>query len=163
MSIDADDGIAITLSRTLAAPPERVFRAFTDPADAAAWMWGSLAANPSATIDLRVGGRYRVEIDATGSGDVWPGSRWAFEGVYVIIDPPHRLVYTVHWDAPVGYNQGDDPVLDEAIVADMSTVDGGTRLVLRHVGIPDDGISSAEHANGVDDTLEALAGLVEAE
>lgn len=162
MAHDNPDGTQAIVTRTFAAPVARVYRAFTDPFDMAAWMWGPLSVNPSAEVDLRVGGRYSVSIDA--SDDTWPGDRWGMAGVYAVIEPQRRLVYTVHWDAPVGYNQieAGPPVLDEVLIVEFSEVDDEhTKLVVRHIGIPDDGVSAEEHGKGLDATFDFLAEVVE--
>jgi len=51
-----DGGEAVRLERTLRADIERVFRAFTEPAEVVLW-WGPMNVRTSvAEIDLRVGG-----------------------------------------------------------------------------------------------------------
>jgi uncharacterized protein YndB with AHSA1/START domain len=73
----------------IAAPPERVFHAITDPQQMPKW-WGQ-------------SGMYRV---TEWHGDLRPGGKWSsvgvaadgstfrVEGEYVEIDPPRLLVYT---------------------------------------------------------------------
>ncbi len=73
----------------IAAPPERVFQAITDPAQLSRW-WGQA-------------GLYRV---TDSSSDLRPGGKWAsvgvgadgksfrVEGEYLEVDPPRRLVQT---------------------------------------------------------------------
>ena len=163
MSVEIPDGTQTIVRRTLRAPVSTVYRAFIDPFDMAAWMWGPLAKNPAAEVDLRIGGRYSVYIDATEGDDGWPGDRWGVTGVYAIIEPESRLVYTVHWDAPVGYNQveGGAMVLDEVLIVEFAETTEGTEVVIRHAGIPDDGVSAEEHGKGLDATLDSLADLVE--
>ena len=162
MSVEVIDGIRVVITREFRAPPERLYRAFTEPADAAAWMWGAGAPNPSAEMDVRVGGRYRVGKDAPADDDSgWGTPRWAISGVFVELDPPRRLVYTLHWEGPVGYNQTGDEVLDEAAIVIIEPVAAGTLVRYEHIGIPDDGISAAEHGKGVDGSFDALAALVE--
>lgn len=125
-------------------------------------MWGNSAPNRSAEIDLRVGGRYRVARDAPDDDQSgWPSSRWAWSGVFVAVEPERRLVYTIHWEAPVGYNQTEDEALDEAATVTFEPTARGTRLVFEHVGIPDDGISAPEHGRSVAATLDDLAKLIE--
>ena len=163
MSYTNPDGTEVVVTRSLHAPVERVYKAFTDPTDMAAWMWGPLAANATAEVELKVGGRYAVYIDATPGKDGWPGERWGMAGVYALIEPNERLIYTVHWDAPVGYNQVEDgpPVLDEVILIQLTPSGDGTHVEMRHVGIPDDGMSAQEHGKGIDATFDDLARLVE--
>ena len=112
---------------------------------------------------MRVEGRYSVYTDAKPGDDSWPGNRWGMAGIYALIDPNRRLVYTVHWDAPAGYNQIEDgsPVLDEVLVVDFTDTAEGTLVDMRHVGIPDDGVSAIEHGTGLDATFDDLARLVE--
>ncbi len=162
MNVEVIDGIRVVVTRDFAAPPERLYRAFTDSAEAAAWMWGSSAPNASAEMDVRVGGRWRVGKDAPPDDDSgWPSDRWAMSGVFVELDPAHRLVYTIHWEGPVGYNQTGGEVLDEAAIVTFRQIATGTRVVFEHVGIPDDGMSAAEHGKGVAATFEDLAAIVE--
>ncbi len=162
MSVEVIDGIKVVVTREFAATPERLYRAFTDAADAAAWMWGAAAPNAAAEMDVRVGGRYRVSKDAPEEDDSgWGTDRWAISGVFVELSPPNRLVYTLHWEGPVGYNQTGDEVLDEAAVVTIEQAGSGTRVVYHHIGIPDDGMSAAEHGKAVAATLDDLAALVE--
>ncbi|MFO1079686.1 MAG: SRPBCC domain-containing protein [Reyranellaceae bacterium] len=92
---------SLVLVRRLAAPPPRVFEAWTDPAQVAVW-W-----DPTGTpllrceIDLRVGGQFSF----VGQNREAP----AFTGIYREIAPPHRLVFeamgalgTVAFDAAEG-------------------------------------------------------------
>ena len=133
----------IRIDRTLAAPPERVWHAFTDPAALARWFWPA-SMNTSVIVDLRPGGTLRIEA---------PG-RMAVQGEYTAIDPPHLLAFTWRWDG--------DPT-GTAVRLELSPVDDGTRLVLVHHGFPDQQ-AQADHRTGWSDCLARLPGyLAEAE
>ena len=63
------DGGVIKAEIEIAAPPHRVFRSLTDPAELAAW-WGSdeMYRTTEWTVDLRPGGRWStVALGADGS------------------------------------------------------------------------------------------------
>lgn len=143
-----------TIDRTFPVPPERLFRAFTDPEDLRAWVWGADAPGVTAEVDLRVGGLVRVTMrmpDAEGGEQVM-----GFRGVYAEVDAPRRLVHTVHWDSSVGYNEpGMNPV-DEVLVTAIEPHENGARLRYTHLGIPDDGQSAPEHERSVRVTLDVL-------
>jgi uncharacterized protein YndB with AHSA1/START domain len=73
----------------IAAPPDRVFQALTDPAQMAQW-WGEkglyrITANK---VDLRVGGKW------SSSGIGADGKEFSVDGEYLEIDRPRLLVYT---------------------------------------------------------------------
>lgn len=147
--------IGYTLCRTFRASPSRVFRAFTDPEDLAAWVWGEYSKDVRATLDLRPGGAFEITTDVSGRTG-WGRERAGMRGLFVEVLPAAKLVHTLHWDAPVGYNAaGKDPV-DEVISVTFEADPAGTRLSYTHLGIPDDGISAPEHERSVRSTFDLL-------
>jgi uncharacterized protein YndB with AHSA1/START domain len=64
----------VRLTRILDAPRERVFRAWTDPADVEAWYGPANYDTPRERIriDLRVGGRYELVMVERDSGREFP-------------------------------------------------------------------------------------------
>ncbi|MEU2680159.1 SRPBCC domain-containing protein [Streptomyces sp. NPDC007107] len=87
MTQPAREGIDIT--RVVAAPRDRVFEAWTDPEDFAAWYGGD------ADVPLD-----RVSMDVTPGGGwslviVVPGAEMPFHGVYQEVSAPERLVFTL--------------------------------------------------------------------
>lgn len=160
MSIDFPDDGSLRIRRTVAATPERVWEAFTTPDLMHRWMWATYQSNNTAESDLRVGGRYEVYTDAPPGDFGWDADRWGFAGIYVEIVQHQRLVYTLHWDGPVGYNQTGDVVLDEVVFVDMHEYDGSTRIEMGHVGIPPDGVSARAHAEGIESMFDHLDDIV---
>lgn len=72
----------VTIRRTIAATPDALYRAWTEPELLGRWFGTVVAA------DVRIGGRYRVEIhesDGTVNG---------FVGEYLTLDPPHTVAFT---------------------------------------------------------------------
>lgn len=160
MALEFPDATSVRVSRRVAASPERVWRAFTEPTEMAAWMWAGWGSDTSAEADLRVGGSYRVYTTAPSNDTGWPTDRWGFLGYYVDIVENRRLAYTIHWDGPVGYNQTGAMVVDEAVIVDMAANGAGTDVVMWHVGIPADGVSAEEHGKGIEEMFSALDRLV---
>jgi len=105
----------------IAAPPEKVFRALTDPARLAKW-WGApdkyLTQNWQ--VDLRVGGRW--------SGDVTEGGRvtGTGHGEILELDPPRLLVWSwnTSWDESSG----------STIRYELTPTATGTRVEVTHSG-----------------------------
>jgi uncharacterized protein YndB with AHSA1/START domain len=116
----------LVIERTFKASPERVFDAFTDPAQIQAWWWPHGFTCPTAEVDLRVGGTYRIAME-------WPGSTPAeaqfshhMRGEYYEIDRPHRLVMS---GRPVDDEDGE--LFATLIELTFEARDGGTELTVR--------------------------------
>lgn len=144
MSIDP-----LNLTRVFAAPPERLYRAWTEPRDLERWAWGSIGKSVQASVDAKVGGAYEI---VTARPD---GASWRFFGEFVEIEPDRRLVYTLHWDAPMGY-----PAREERIVVEFSPIAEGTKVTFRHHELPDER-SAKGHVEGWENTFDCLAALLE--
>lgn len=108
----------ISVTRTFAAPRERVFAAWTDPADFAVWFGGSQIPVPSDSLvlDVRPGGNWKAVMKLPDGG------RIDWQGEYTEVTPPERLALTMT-DQP-----GEDP--GAPIVVTFKDVDGGTEMTL---------------------------------
>jgi uncharacterized protein YndB with AHSA1/START domain len=113
----------ITIRRTVPASAERVFGAWTDATELAAWWWPQLAGTTYAA-DVRPGGRFRIEGPAIGA---------TVTGTYTEVDPPRLLAFTWVWQ------DDGEPESDEDTVVVTFVPDGdGTQVTVAH--------TSAEHA-----------------
>lgn len=84
----------LVLSRTLAAPREKVFHAWTDAQALRQWWAAGPGFTPTiAEVDLRVGGRYRLGMRAPGQD-----ADYVVAGTYREVQQPARLVYTWAWE-----------------------------------------------------------------
>jgi uncharacterized protein YndB with AHSA1/START domain len=119
----SDDSV-VRLRRTILAPRERVYRAWTDPEELKRWWGPGLFTTPSAEIDLRPGGRYRLVMQPAD------GEALLLTGTFREIVPPQRLVYTWRWEIGV-------PDLEDSVVTvEFREVDGGTEVDLVHEHAP---------------------------
>jgi uncharacterized protein YndB with AHSA1/START domain len=135
----------ITISRLVPAPPERVFGAWTDATQLAAWWWPQLAGT-TYDVDARPGGRFRITSPAIGA-TVW--------GVYTEVDPPTRLAFSWNWE-----DEGEpDAVVEDTVVVTFEPGDGRTRVTVEHTStahVPDGG--AEQGWNDVMDRLVRAAG-----
>lgn len=115
---------ALRVSRRIRATPERLFRAWTDPAQLRHWwrMDGAGWTFAGAEVDLRVGGAYRLGMtDPDGRTHV-------AVGVYREVVPPVRLAFTWDWEDPASR------VGDTLVTVDfLDAGDGTTDVVVTHV------------------------------
>jgi uncharacterized protein YndB with AHSA1/START domain len=82
----------VEVVRTIEAPREDVFRAWTDPEQIRSWWGPGEFTCPEAEIDLRPGGSYRLVMQPTA------GDPFVVAGTYREVEPPARLVYTWRWE-----------------------------------------------------------------
>jgi uncharacterized protein YndB with AHSA1/START domain len=81
----------LRLERRFKAPPERVFRAFTDAETLKKW-WGPEGfTTPRADLDVRPGGAYAIDMRSPDGGV------YRIRGEFREVVPPSRLVYTWSW------------------------------------------------------------------
>jgi len=109
---------------------------WTDPEHFRSWYGPTGATIPVAQMDVRVGGARLVCMEMqTPDG---PMRMW-FAGTYLEVVEHERLVYTdVPCDehgSPLGHGAAGAPEVTEVRV-ELRSVDGGTRMVLTHLGIP---------------------------
>lgn len=130
----------LTVDRRIVAPPDRVWRALTDPALLAAWFWPPRF-ETAVELDPREGGAYRI---ASGPAAL------AVAGTVVAIDPQRSLTLTWRWD-------GDDA--DTRVTIALTPDTAGTRVTVRHDGFAD-GETAARHVQGWNDCLERLSATV---
>ncbi len=116
---------SLEVRRTIRAPRQRVFDAWTKAEELKAWHAPGPLTVSLAEIDLRPGGAYRIHMRAPD------GTEHRVSGVYREIDPPKKVVYTWGWD-------GDHPVKDSVVTIEFHDRGASTEVVLRHAGISHD-------------------------
>jgi uncharacterized protein YndB with AHSA1/START domain len=102
--------------RIINAPADVVFRAWTDPAVASRWSWGSEYETISIELDCRVGGTWRQHIHNKNTGE-----NWFFNGVFREVQQPTRLVHTFHFRSDGGEDEETSLTTIDFIVSGEKT------------------------------------------
>jgi uncharacterized protein YndB with AHSA1/START domain len=134
--VEAGTSQTVECEVRIAASPETIFNFFTDPVKAVQWM------GHAATLDPRPGGIYRVDID----------QGWIAIGEYVVVDPPHRVVFT--W----GWKDDADLVPPGSSTVEITLTPDGEETIVRlvHSDLPTPE-SAAGHRAGWEKFLPRLA------
>ncbi|HSA81589.1 MAG TPA: SRPBCC domain-containing protein [Geminicoccaceae bacterium] len=138
-----DEARTLHLSRTLRAPREQVFRAWTDPQQLIRW-WGPEGFTvPACAIDARPGGAWRTTMRSP------EGEDHIVSGVYREVLPPARLVFTWGWETegPRGH--------ETVVTIELCEAAGGTRLELTHEVFESE-TSRDQHRQGWSSCLDCL-------
>jgi uncharacterized protein YndB with AHSA1/START domain len=140
----------IRLHRVLTAKPERVYKAFLDPAAMAKWLPPYGFTCTVDHVDAKVGGTHKASFTnfTTGNGH-------SFGGKYLELKPNELIRYT---------DKFDDPNLpgEMQVTVTIKKVSVGTELTIVQEGVPD--VIPAEACYlGWQESLEQLAKLVNPE
>jgi uncharacterized protein YndB with AHSA1/START domain len=131
----------LVVRRHIAAPRERVFKAWLDPESLAHWMRPGDISHATVTVDPRVGGEFRIVMEGrTDGGD------YEHRGQYLAIDPPSLLSFT--WISRATDNK------PTVVTIEFHERGTGTELVLTHRRLAPNEIES--HREGWTDIVRLL-------
>ena len=120
---------SLRIKRTLAAPREKVFRAWTEPEEMKKWFCPMGFTTLSVKADLRVGGKYHITMKSPEAKLV------EHFGTYREIRPSEKLVFTWIID-----NQdcggGEDQVGETLVTLEFKELGPNTELILTLEGVP---------------------------
>jgi uncharacterized protein YndB with AHSA1/START domain len=140
----------IKLHRVLKAPPDRVYRAFLDPAAMCKWFAPNGFTCTVQQLDAKVGGSYKASFTNFSSGKTH-----SFGGTYKELKPGQKLVYSDKFDDPSLPGEMTTTVV-------LKAVSCGTDVSITQEGVP--GVIPPEMCYlGWQESLEGLARLVEPE
>jgi uncharacterized protein YndB with AHSA1/START domain len=133
----------IRLQRTIAAPPERVYRAWLDPELLRRWLAPGDMKVSRVDGDERVGGTYSIWQTSADGEDVG-----GFEWELAELVPAERIVFTWRF---VGPDRHHEPAHDSRLTVTLRpTPDGWTELTLVH-----------DRLDAFAEAMPEIAGLVE--
>jgi uncharacterized protein YndB with AHSA1/START domain len=143
------DQDAIALEVQIAAPPDRVFQAITDPTQLLRW-WGQqgIYHGTKWCTDVRPGGAWRCE----GVSDT-DGSAYHVSGEYLEVDPPRLLAHTwvASWSGP----------MKTVVRWELEAAEGGTLIRLHHSGFAGAPAAAKGHYEGWQRVLGWMRAFVE--
>ncbi len=120
----AKRNIYLTLRRTINAPVEAVYAAWTEPEMLRRWLAPGDATVKRAVAEVAVDGMFLIEMQGAD------GRRWLVRGEYRDVVPCRRLVYTWRWE-------GSDVETLLTVEFEPETT-GRTRLTLTHSRFAED-------------------------
>jgi uncharacterized protein YndB with AHSA1/START domain len=131
----------LVVRKTIRATPERLFDAWTRPAQLKHW-WGPQDVEcVDAHVDLRIGGQYRIANRFPDGRVVW------ITGEFERIEPPDTLAYT--WRV-------EPQTESEHVTVRFERHGDSTEVVVIHEGIGDERARDV-HQRGWCDCLDGLA------
>lgn len=137
----------LRLTRTIAADPEVVFRAWTDPEQMKRWSAPEGYTVAEVRSELKVGGRFLIRMESP------EGPVHTAVGTYREVDPPRRVVYTWDWEEEEG-SMGDTLVTVEF----RDAGEGRTEIELTHELFPTPD-AAREHETGWTSCLNRLEAI----
>ena len=151
----------VRIERHFNASVEAVWAMWTDPAKFQSWYGPMGMSVPVAEMDVAVGGTRKICMEMKSPERTM--SMW-FTGEYREISAPTRLVYTesmcdadgnVISPASMGMPEGTPEVTE--VIVELSKVDGGTRMIMTHLGVPAGTPGEGGWMQAFDKLAEALA------
>jgi len=134
------------IERTYDAPPPRVWRAWSEPAQKLRWFGPQELEKPEHELDFRIGGHERMSVRAPD------GALYTFAARFQDIVENERFVHTYEM-------YRDDARISVSVATiELEAAGAGTKLTLTEQGVFLDGLDTpAPREHGTRELLEALA------
>jgi uncharacterized protein YndB with AHSA1/START domain len=118
----------VTFDRTFDAPADKVWQAWTDPDQLKRWWGPDNVTIPECEIDLRVGGRLYIVMEATEAMGEYKGIRWPMEAKFTVVEPNTKLAYEAK-----AWTEGDEEgtTLDQVQEITFAEENGKTKMQLK--------------------------------
>lgn len=141
---------SLKIQRTVNAPVQRVYKAWTDPTQMQKWFGCEYVTDISVSQNLAVGGNYKICMTTAPDGVVV-----TVHGAYKEVVPNRKLVYTWNSDST------EYPASDTLISVEFISRGSATEIVLEHINFALE--KSVEgHAIGWTAAFTKITDLVEA-
>jgi uncharacterized protein YndB with AHSA1/START domain len=144
MTSKTAENTTLEIKRFINASPERVYAAWTDPAQMKEWFGPEDVETRSFFADPHVGGKYRWELINSD------GEEMTVFGEYRELDPGKRIVFTWQWDDDEAWKGRSS-----LVTVELAGREGGTELRLIHVKLPSEA-SRDRHTVGWTSVLDRL-------
>jgi uncharacterized protein YndB with AHSA1/START domain len=138
------DKTSLEIVRFINVPTDRVYDAWTDPAQLRLWFGPEQVRTRNITADVRVGGKYRWDLTSP------EGEEMSAFGEYKELLPGKRIVFTWQWADDEAWENHTSVVTVEFVESR-----GGTELRLKHEQLPSEE-SRDRHNEGWNSVLERL-------
>ena len=152
-AIITPDGDAVIAEVQIAAPPQRVFQALTDRAQALQWGASDLFQMTVWEMDPKPGGKWQfISRELKGKN---AGKEYEHHGEILEIDPPRLLVYT--WFA----NWHEPPSHRTVVRWEITPAANGTKVKLTHSGLSQLPAACKSYSQGWPGLMQALKNFLE--
>ncbi|MBS1849859.1 MAG: SRPBCC domain-containing protein [Acidobacteria bacterium] len=141
----------------VAAPPERVFQALSDPRQLSQWFAGSESCKKKSwEFEARKGGKWRMaDIPSAAPQSGSEHADIEVHGEIVEYDPPRTLAYT--WLA----NSHQNRLVPTLVRWELSPIGNGTRVKVIHSGLAGEDAARKDYAGGWPGVVASLKQYVE--
>jgi len=127
MTTKSSEQTSLAIKRVIKAPRDRVYAAWTDPAQLREWFGPDNVRTRELVADIRVGGKYRWHIINAEEEEM------AVSGEYLELVPGKKVVFTWQWE-------DDENWENQVSVVTVELSDRGedTELTLTHEKLPNE-------------------------
>lgn len=136
--------IPLEIKRLIKAPRDRVYAAWTDPAQLKQWFGPKDVQTHDLIADARVGGQFRWDLSSP------EGEKMTVSGEYRELQPGRKIVFTWHWE-----DDEDWENRPSIVTVELNDGEGGTELRLIHEQLPNEE-SRTGHTRGWNSALDKL-------
>jgi uncharacterized protein YndB with AHSA1/START domain len=137
----------LEITRLIKAPRERVYAAWTDPAQLKRWFGPEKVQTRELIADARVGGEFRWDITDPD------GDEMTVRGEFLELQANRKVVFTWQWQDDENWE-----AYISVVTVELSDRDGGTELRLTHEKLPSEQ-SRDGHTSGWNSALDKLERL----
>jgi uncharacterized protein YndB with AHSA1/START domain len=85
----------LEIERIYNVPVNKVWKAWTEPEQIKSWWGPDNVSIPECKVDLRVGGRIYIVMEAGEAMGPYKGIRWPMDGTFTVVEENSRLAYAV--------------------------------------------------------------------
>jgi uncharacterized protein YndB with AHSA1/START domain len=150
MMTNSPERTVAKIKRLIRAPRERVYAAWTDPAQLKQWFGPEGIQTDELIAEARAGGRFRWEIRNP------EGEKMAVHGEYRELQTDRKVVFTWQWE-----DDEDWENQISVVTVELTDADGGTELCLTHEKLPNEK-SRDGHTVGWNSALDKLGNFLKA-
>ena len=117
----------VVFERTFDAPLATVWQAWTDPKMIKQWWGPQGVVIPECEIELQVGGKVYIVMEAGEAMGPYKGTRWPMQGKFTVVEPNSKLAFTTR-----AWTEGQETMtIDQLNELVLTEENGKTKMTLK--------------------------------